>query len=159
MTTCKSPPLTNGPIATSAAIPLLWARERIAMLSDYAAISSQSSRTGPSAEFEEIRAIGLEFGLMTELTSFVAVDSADNATGNTCPRTHAVDNSVLPSLEAAEDFASSRGGRGGYVGTGFAGAMFTSAHSAALRAGGGTAATTWLWLAVHQVLAMLVLRV
>ena len=58
-------------------IPLLWGRSRIAVLSDYQRVDSADS------EHEAIEAIGLEFGLMTEFTSFVAVDSADGA-ANTC---------------------------------------------------------------------------
>lgn len=49
------------------AVALLWARSRIATLGDYEAV-------GQAAE-EQITALGLEYSLMTQYTSFVAVDS------------------------------------------------------------------------------------
>lgn len=49
------------------AVALLWARSRIATLGDYEVV-------GQAAE-EQITALGLEYSLMTQYTSFVAVDS------------------------------------------------------------------------------------
>jgi Ca-activated chloride channel family protein len=51
------------------ALRYLWARHRIALLSDY----SQLGQT--SEEKEEITRLGLAYNLLTEFTSFVAIDS------------------------------------------------------------------------------------
>ena len=51
----------------------LWARERIARLSDY-------GRVGVDVK-EEVIALGLEYNLVTEYTSFVAVDTVVRANG------------------------------------------------------------------------------
>merc|ERR1719293_316362 len=56
--------------ASVAAVPLLWARSRIALLSDYA-----SQHWDTHASEETITQLGLNFSLMTQHTSFVAVDS------------------------------------------------------------------------------------
>lgn len=50
------------------ALPLLWARSRIAVLGDYGAL-------GDTTAEEQITALGLSYSLMTQYTSFVAVDS------------------------------------------------------------------------------------
>lgn len=59
----------------NAALPYLWARERIARLSDY-------GRTGEDVA-AEVTALGLRYHLMTEYTSFVAVDTIVRPTGET----------------------------------------------------------------------------
>ncbi len=51
------------------AVPLLWARERIARLSDFA-----GARDAPDHR-AEVTALGLAYALVTPYTSFVAVDS------------------------------------------------------------------------------------
>jgi Ca-activated chloride channel family protein len=50
------------------ALRRLWARQRIADLSD------QESLTGENSQHEAITALGLEYSLLTQYTSFVAVD-------------------------------------------------------------------------------------
>jgi len=60
---------------SNTALPYLWARERIARLSDY-------GRTGEDVS-AEVTALGLAYHLMTEFTSFVAVDTIVRATGET----------------------------------------------------------------------------
>ena len=55
------------------ALEYLWARERIARLSDYAAAGEQNKH--------EITRLGLQYHLMTNYTSFVAVDSQKRNTG------------------------------------------------------------------------------
>ncbi|UCD71915.1 MAG: hypothetical protein JSW70_02680, partial [Syntrophobacterales bacterium] len=55
------------------ALKYLWARERIARLSDY-------GRVGAKVE-EEVKNIGLQYHLMTQYTSFVAVDTIVRDTG------------------------------------------------------------------------------
>ena len=53
----------------NSALGYLWARERIALLSDYARVSQDEQ------EIEEVTNLGLKYSLLTEYTSFVAVDS------------------------------------------------------------------------------------
>ncbi len=55
------------------ALKYLWARERIARLADY-------GRVGVEVR-EEVTALGLKYHLMTEFTSFVAVDKVVRETG------------------------------------------------------------------------------
>jgi Ca-activated chloride channel family protein len=57
------------PLATNGALRYLWARHRIANLSDYNQLSPDDKRTG------EVTDLGLKYNLLTEYTSFVAVDS------------------------------------------------------------------------------------
>lgn len=57
------------------ALQYLWAREKIARLSDY-------GRAGQDIK-GEVTELGLKYHLMTEYTSFVAVDSMKRATGET----------------------------------------------------------------------------
>ena len=90
-------------MATAARCPkqgmlgVLWARSRIARLSD-----GQGARA--DAEKKEITAIGLEYHLMTAYTSFVAVDSAVRAAGRsgvTVQQPSAVPAGVQPPFGAA----------------------------------------------------------
>ncbi|HEX7441571.1 MAG TPA: VWA domain-containing protein [Caldimonas sp.] len=53
---------------TSAALRHLWARQRIAALTD------QEALEGGSAQKEAITALGLKYSLLTQYTSFIAVD-------------------------------------------------------------------------------------
>jgi Ca-activated chloride channel family protein len=55
------------------ALKYMWARERIARLADY-------SKVGVNVK-ADVTALGLEYGLMTEYTSFVAVDKEVRPTG------------------------------------------------------------------------------
>jgi Ca-activated chloride channel family protein len=57
----------------NAALKYLWAREKIARLADY-------GRTGSDVK-EEVTELGLKYHLMTEYTSFVAVDTVIRKTG------------------------------------------------------------------------------
>lgn len=50
------------------AVPILWARERIARLSDFAGAADAPNHQA------EVTALGLEYALVTRFTSFVAVD-------------------------------------------------------------------------------------
>lgn len=60
---------TARPSAANAALRYLWARQRIAALSDDIRLSSDDGR------IKEITRLGLEYNLLTEYTSFVAIDS------------------------------------------------------------------------------------
>jgi Ca-activated chloride channel homolog len=57
------------PLEANGALRYLWARHRIAHLSDYNLLSPDDKRTG------EVTDLGLKYNLLTEYTSFVAIDS------------------------------------------------------------------------------------
>ncbi len=61
------------------AIKYLWARTRIKLMSDYGLASNESDEKTIE---EEITELGLKYGLVTEFTSFVAVDSSAVATNS-----------------------------------------------------------------------------
>lgn len=56
------------------ALPYLWARERISRLSDFAGLEFDNSKKS------EVIALGLRYNLLTQFTSFVAIDSAGKRT-------------------------------------------------------------------------------
>jgi Ca-activated chloride channel family protein len=62
--------LAAGDEAGPEALPYLWARKRIAMLGDYRKLSNDNETV------EEITQLGLSYNLLTDYTSFVAVDDA-----------------------------------------------------------------------------------
>ena len=62
--------------ASHAALRQLWARTRIALLSDFGPASPNEERVA------EITALGLNYGLLTRYTSFVAVQEIVRRTGN-----------------------------------------------------------------------------
>ena len=57
------------PSPVNSALQYLWARHRIAVLSDYNNLSSDDKRN------EEVTNLGLKYNLLTAYTSFIAVDS------------------------------------------------------------------------------------
>ena len=57
------------PMETNAALRYLWARHRIALLSDYNNLRRNDQRK------EEVTGLGLDYNLLTAYTSFVAVDT------------------------------------------------------------------------------------
>lgn len=57
------------PSASNSALRYLWARHRIAMLSDYNKLRASDKRIG------EVTDLGLRYNLLTAYTSFVAIDS------------------------------------------------------------------------------------
>jgi Ca-activated chloride channel family protein len=61
------------PVTEATALRHLWARQRIAQLSDEEAL------VGGSAQREPITALGLQYGLLTHYTSFIAVDQVVRA--------------------------------------------------------------------------------
>jgi Ca-activated chloride channel homolog len=66
----------EGRMVAGDALAYLWARERIALLSDYAGIrGSTRSSSEPTDERAAIVELGLRYNLLTRYTSFVAVDS------------------------------------------------------------------------------------
>ena len=71
--------LTLTDTADEAALPLIWARNRISDLTRMVAVGSN-----PEAADREITELGLEFSLQTKNTSFVAVsETVVNTTGQT----------------------------------------------------------------------------
>jgi Ca-activated chloride channel family protein len=57
------------PLQTNSALRYLWARHRIALLSDYNTLNKQDERV------QEVTRLGLTYSLLTAYTSFVAVDT------------------------------------------------------------------------------------
>ena len=57
------------PLETNSALRYLWARHRIALLSDYNRLSPQDERA------KEVTTLGLTYNLLTAYTSFVAIDA------------------------------------------------------------------------------------
>ena len=57
------------PLETNLALRYLWARHRIAILSDYNRLSSDDERV------KEVTSLGLTYNLLTQYTSFVAIDT------------------------------------------------------------------------------------
>ncbi len=57
------------PLDANAALPYLWARHRIALLSDYNKVRPDDDNA------KEITQLGLKYNLLTEYTSFVAIDT------------------------------------------------------------------------------------
>jgi Ca-activated chloride channel family protein len=57
------------PSPANSALRYLWARHRIAVLSDYEKLSRDDTR------IQEITQMGLDYNLLTEYTAFVAIDS------------------------------------------------------------------------------------
>ena len=57
------------PLQTNSALRYLWARHRIALLSDYNRLSHQDERV------KEVTSLGLTYNLLTQYTSFVAIDT------------------------------------------------------------------------------------
>ena len=92
------------------AVMYLWARERVKMLSDYASI-------GNSEEYKsEVVSIGLKYNLLTQYTSFVAVDSEKrNPSGqyNTVVQPLALPEGVS-NYATSNNYPASVGYSGGY---------------------------------------------
>jgi Ca-activated chloride channel family protein len=63
------------PMASNSALRYLWARHRIALLSDYNTLRPTDERV------KEVTNLGLTYNLLTSYTSFVAVDSQVRNTG------------------------------------------------------------------------------
>jgi len=57
------------PLKTNLALRYLWARHRIALLSDYNRLSPDDERV------KEVTSLGLTYNLLTQYTSFVAIDT------------------------------------------------------------------------------------
>jgi Ca-activated chloride channel family protein len=83
------------PLVSNAALRYLWARHRIAVLSDYNALK-------PGVELvSEVTDLGLKYNLLTAYTSFVAVDSKIRRDGGQVTRVE----QPLPMPEGVSDLA------------------------------------------------------
>ncbi len=67
--------VAQGEQVSDSALPRLWARKRIAALSDLNRLSPDDKRVA------EVVALGLEYNLLTDYTSFVAIDTQVRAKG------------------------------------------------------------------------------
>jgi len=96
------------PLASNAALRYLWARHRIAVLSDYNTLQNSSELV------EEVTNLGLKYNLLTAHTSFVAIDSKARRDGGQLTTV----SQPLPLPEGVSNYAvgalqSVAGGAGG----------------------------------------------
>jgi Ca-activated chloride channel family protein len=89
-------PLSNSVAQDSGALRHLWARHRIQSLSD------QEGQEGGDAQRKAITDLGLQYGLLTQYTSFLAVDQVVRNTQ--AASTPAVDQ-PSPMPQGVSDFA------------------------------------------------------
>jgi Ca-activated chloride channel homolog len=89
-------PINAASISNSAALRYLWARHRIASLSD------QESLEGGDAHRERITELGLQYNLLTQYTSFLAVDKVVR---NAAPQDAASVNQPSPLPEGVSNLA------------------------------------------------------
>ncbi len=86
------------------ALKYLWAREKLAQLSDYRKVGVDTK--------EEIIKLGLKYSLMTEFTSFIAIDTIKRETGEVVTV-----KQPLPLPEGVSDYAvEGKGIGGGFLG-------------------------------------------
>lgn len=83
------------PQAENAALRYLWARARVAQLSDYNLLEHSDER------IKEVTELGLKYSLLTSYTSFVAIDSEVRRKGGEA----ATVNQPLPLPEGVSDYA------------------------------------------------------
>ncbi len=114
--------LANAGIITDGSLAYLWARERLALLSD------QAKPEELARDKLAVTALGLKYHLMTEFTSFVAVDSLQRRKGSSTvqqplPTPSGVDSSsTLSGLAGSRHTRSSNGAMGyGLLGGGAGG--------------------------------------
>ena len=83
------------PNEANAALRYLWARHRIALAGDYQQLHADDTRV------QEITRLGLTYNLLTDYTSFVAIDSAIRRTGEALDTVE----QPLPLPQGVSDFA------------------------------------------------------
>jgi Ca-activated chloride channel family protein len=107
------------PLAANAALRYLWARHRIAVLSDYSALK-------PGDELvSEVTELGLKYNLLTAYTSFVAVDSKIRRDGGEVTRVE----QPLPIPEDVSELAV--GGLRSVAAAGAGGALYRASNAPA----------------------------
>ncbi|MEO7241272.1 MAG: VIT domain-containing protein [Variovorax sp.] len=92
------------------ALRSLWARHRIQSLTDQQGIDGNDDTTRPA-----ITALGLEYGLLTRYTSFIAIDQVVR---NSAPQASASVRQPVPLPQGVSALAIGRGGSGGGAGSG-----------------------------------------
>ena len=95
------------PDAANSALRYLWARQRIQLLADYNNLRQDSAR------IKEVTALGLKYSLLTQYTSFVAIDKKVRNVGG---KTEVVEQ-VLPLPQGVSDYAVGGGAQAGLKGT------------------------------------------
>ncbi len=99
--------------AANSGLRYLWARHRIQLLSDYAGVSGETDDLK-----QQVTDLGLQYGLLTQYTSFVAIDSrVRNKSGD-----REVVKQPLPLPEGVSDYAVG-GAVTGRAGMGYGGGM------------------------------------
>jgi len=97
------------PDEANAALRYLWARQRIQLLADYNNIREDSVR------IKEVTALGLKYSLLTQYTSFVAVDRKVRNVGGK----QEVVEQALPLPQGVSDYAVGEGAATGFAGQGY----------------------------------------
>ena len=98
------------PNAANSALRYLWARHRIQLLADYNNIREDSGRV------KEVTRLGLKYNLLTNYTSFVAIDQKVRNVGGK----QEVVEQVLPLPQGVSDYAVGGRAATGYAGRGMA---------------------------------------
>jgi Ca-activated chloride channel family protein len=101
------------PSAANSALRYLWARHRIQMLADYNNLREDSGRV------KEVTRLGLKYNLLTNYTSFVAIDQKIRNVGG---KPEVVEQ-VLPLPQGVSDYAVGGGAAMGFAGRGMAKGM------------------------------------
>lgn len=96
------------PSESNAALRYLWARFRIQLLDDYASVTYDSDST----IIKEITRLGLKYNLLTDYTSFIAVDSLIRRDSGDVVTVR----QPLPLPEGVSDYAVGEGMNGSYGG-------------------------------------------
>ena len=106
----------------SVALPFLWARDRIARLSDFAGLQSDAQTIAAVVK------LGLQYNLVTNFTSFVAIDSI---TGRTLQLPISVQQPLpLPMGVTSTATSNFWHGSGGPMGSGISGTKYNDAKIA-----------------------------
>ena len=101
------------PDKKNVALRYLWARHRIQLLSDYGNLGYHYGQdTARNAGIKEITGLGLKYNLLTQYTSFIAVDQKIRNVGG---KQEVVDE-PLPMPQGVSDLAVGGGARAGFSG-------------------------------------------
>jgi Ca-activated chloride channel family protein len=97
------------PNAANSALRYLWARQRIQLLADYNNLAEDSGRV------KEVTRLGLKYNLLTNYTSFIAVDQKVRNVGGK----QEVVEQALPLPQGVSDYAVGGGAATGMAGQGY----------------------------------------
>jgi Ca-activated chloride channel family protein len=101
------------PSEDNSALRYLWARHMVQILADYNNLQEDSARV------KEITALGLKYSLLTQYTSFVAIDKKVRNVGGT----QEVVEQALPLPQGVSDYAVGGGAAAGFGGMGKSGGV------------------------------------